>query len=275
MLRVLWEIAWHPATKGKRAAALTRVARRQVGKQLFGRKGVVVNIDGTLMRVPAWSTSAGLMLYTGMWEYHAMRFMLGHLKPGDLFVDVGANVGVYSTFAATHGAEVLAFEPLPQALNEIQLNAALNNAAVTAEPWAIGDRNEVAFLAGETDATGRLSETGLQVEMKTLDSVLDRQPALIKIDVEGAELAVLRGAQQTLERGTTLLIEVHDELLGGTYDDVWRALDGYRMLTCDRLSPAAPQAGTFIATSAALSAPRRAAPPTVKFVHRSVHLTTR
>jgi FkbM family methyltransferase len=253
----------HPATEGQRGRAIARLLRRQVANRVFRRKGVVVEVAGTMLRVPAWSTSAGLVLYTGLSEYHPMQFMLRYLRSGDLFVDVGANVGVYSSFACSHGAEVVAFEPFPKALEEVRQNARLNGCTMRAEACAIAERNGTAHFSGfDADgATGKLSDSGLEVPIRTLDSAVAKQPALIKIDVEGAELRVVRGALGTLEAGTVLLVEVHRNLLGGSHKELWEALAqmGYEMVDCERLEPVDAQVGTFVATADVQETRRRVA----------------
>jgi FkbM family methyltransferase len=243
----------HPATQGQRGRAVARLLRRQVGKRVFGRKGVVVEVGGTMLRVPAWSKSAGLVLYTGLSEYHPMQFMLRYLRPGDLFVDVGANVGVYSSFACSHGAEVVAFEPLPKALEEVHRNARLNDRTIRVEACAIGERNGTTHLSVSCvdGAESKLSDGGLKVPVRTLDSAVERQPTLVKIDVEGAEFRVVRGALGILRAGTVLLIEVHRDLLDGSHRELWDALarEGYEMVDPERLEPVDAQVGMFVATA--------------------------
>lgn len=131
------------------------------------------------------------------------------LRPGAVFADVGANIGYYTRVAASvvgpEGA-VHAFEPMPAALRLLRANAAgLSNVRV--HDTAVGDRiDQVEFFvspAGERSSLGPGSGGERVVaRMEPLDHALAGAPRLdmIKIDVEGFELAVLRGARTLIER---------------------------------------------------------------------------
>jgi FkbM family methyltransferase len=160
-------------------------------------------------------------LYVGLQEPAEMAFVALCLRPGDLFVDAGANAGVYSVLAAGYaGAGVIAVEPDPEALSALRDNLCLNRLAAGVEcvAAALGRREGRARMTSGLDATNRLLRTGesfagaeREVVVTTLDRVLDaRRASLIKIDVEGAEADVLEGARGTLgDRGLLgLLVEV-------------------------------------------------------------------
>lgn len=141
-----------------------------------------------------------------------MAVVLHALRPCDLFVDVGANVGSYTVLAAgVCGASVVAVEPVPSTFSQLLDNIRLNNleSLVTAENIGLaassgrlrfsdrlGTMNHV-LARGEQD-TG-----GIDVPVRTLDGVLkDRRPTFVKIDVEGYEAEVLEGARGTLQSDT-------------------------------------------------------------------------
>ncbi len=177
-------------------------------------------------------------------------FFRQSLRPGDCVLDIGANVGYYSLLAASlvgPGGSVHAFEPCETALTSLRRNVALNPAAaVTLHPLALADRVQSApfFVASEAhtglsslrdlgDRTHRVAE----VATAPLDHLIDTIPPvrLMKIDVEGAELRVLRGARGLLERDRPdLLLELTDAFLqelGGSAEQVceWLAGFGYSL----------------------------------------------
>lgn len=149
-------------------------------------------------------------LYCAQWVRPALVPILeACLRSGDTFVDVGANVGVYTTWAARivgPAGAVLAMEPVPRTRSWLGGICAQNGLGqVEVISAAAGERFGSATIVTTDGASGRSRLTeesgeGLEVPITTLDSLLGlRAPALIKIDVEGGELAVLRGARNILQ----------------------------------------------------------------------------
>lgn len=151
------------------------------------------------------------------------------LRSGDCVIDVGANVGYYTMVAAravgTTGC-VHAFEPSPSVLPLLQANAALNpHAKICVHGQAVTDHcGEVQFHTATADRRGYSSIRDLgvgtasvaTVKAVSLDSVLTELPStrLVKVDVEGAELLVLKGMQRLIERDRPFLIlEIDDTFL--------------------------------------------------------------
>ena len=173
------------------------------------------------------------------------------LRPGDGVVDVGANVGVYTAVAAhLVGPEgrVLALEPLPfarQALLELVHRNGLRQVCVL--PVAAGAGPGSMLLHVTAGASGLTSayprggaSTRVEVERTTLDAVVDRSggapPRLLKIDVEGFELDVMKGAARLLSGADAplVLFESHPAPLApgqATFADIqgWLADHGYQL----------------------------------------------
>ncbi len=152
--------------------------------------------------------------------------LLAHLAPGDAMWDVGANIGWFSLLAARAvgpSGEVTAFEPALRNAAQITLNAARNGVSVTVVGAAVSDRSGWGRFDDLSSLTGRLSAAGgAIVPMVTLDEWASGHgaPAVVKIDVEGAELDVLRGAGTVLAAARpVILCECH-----GTQTGVDRAL---------------------------------------------------
>ncbi len=167
-------------------------------------------------------------------EYHERyeaRLIQTALKSGDSFWDVGANIGYFALLAATvvgpQGC-VVAFEPGPRAFQELQENIAINNfGQVVAVPLAASDQVGSArlYLAKDQADTGaNLFQGGERrdwEEVRTIPLDIFWQqnpyppPHFLKVDVEGAELAVLRGAATLLrDHAPLLLLEMEDKTLG-------------------------------------------------------------
>lgn len=166
-------------------------------------------------------------LYVAQWVPPTLVPILeACLKPGDLFVDVGANVGVYATWGARivgPTGVVLALEPVPRTRAWLETICAQNELDhVKVISTAAGDKEGSAWMQTTDGAAGLsrvcgASGAGLQVPITTLDRLLgSRIPALIKIDVEGYELSVLRGAVSTLENTRAPVVFEAPDFAGGS-----------------------------------------------------------
>jgi FkbM family methyltransferase len=184
-------------------------------------------------------TPTGLGLYRYGYRGPELEAILGCLSAGDAFIDGGANVGLFAIPAArrvgTRG-RVLACEPLREASRLISMSAATNGfdqleVIEAALSDSEGTRTFYAMPAGGGTSSFSPDDSGLgtavSVATTTLDALvraraLDRV-ALVKLDVEGAELAVLRGATELLSRRqTAFFVEVEPSHLrrqgAGPYD---------------------------------------------------------
>ncbi len=204
----LKSVLQHPVNARNPAAAVVRIARWYFGSRLVPGPVAVPFIEGTRLLVNASLGGATENIYTGLSEFEDMSFALHLVHDGDLFVDVGANVGAYSILmAGVRKCKTIAIEPSPTTCIRLRENVALNG---------LGDLIEICNL-GIGDAPGRLSLTASLdtvnhvvfdancidltdvVEVATLDALLGTRCAtLMKIDVEGFETQVLRGAQRVL-----------------------------------------------------------------------------
>ena len=168
-----------------------------------------------------WIVGAGIhQCWLGTYEVEKQRAIAKLVQPGMTFYDVGAHSGFYTLlFSRLTGAEgmVYSFEPCAQnvgfLLRHIQLNALSNVRIVQA---ALADTPGLYPMSVDYNSyTNRLcaeEQTPLLVPTITLDAFEARPPDLIKIDVEGAEGKVLRGASRILSKGRpALFIALHGE----------------------------------------------------------------
>lgn len=171
---------------------------------------------------------SSILAASGFYEPHELMVLKKLLQPGDTFIDCGANIGFYTLYAASlvgQTGRVLAFEPSAREMTRLQENIALNHLPqITTFTCALSDHEgsaqfSIAASAGENTLAEHFgyTDTGLTervtVQLRTLDNLAREQGLnnlrLIKIDVEGAELHVLRGAQDLLTRSRpAILLEV-------------------------------------------------------------------
>lgn len=183
-------------------------------------------------------------------EPDTVDFLQRFLQPGDVVLDIGANIGHMSIVAAAkvgaHG-KVLAFEPAPAEFAELNLNIQLNS-LTNIEPHALAIADAPGrvpfYLAGEGlglyNSTGKPFRTSgmrqIEVEAVRLDDFLKENdvPAvtLVKMDVEGGELAVLRGGDAFFRRddGPLVICEFSDvasSSTGQTTEQLWTAFENH------------------------------------------------
>jgi len=219
-------------------------------------------VNGTRLRTKR-RLGGRLHYVLGLAEFHDMAFVAHLLRPDEVFADIGANIGAYSLVAAAAaGARCVAFEPTGLAyhylaenvgLNHLQDHIELQQCAVGAEAGSIrlsAGMGEVNHVLGSGEAV-----ESIQVPMVSLDGFFSQRtaPALIKIDVEGFEGAVVDGAAKLIaaRRPLALLLELagHGARYGRDEDALRMSLiqRGYALCAYDglqrrltRLDPAAP-----------------------------------
>lgn len=217
--------------------------------------------------------------FLGYYEIRETRLIRRLLRPGDTFVDVGANIGWYTLLAANQvgrTGKVLAFEPSRAVFGHLTHNVHLSGYShVVAERLALADRSGVVQLrvaAGRGPGTASILES----EAAKGDSIEEVQTIrfddycrakqlesarLVKIDVEGAELMVLRGMREMLARRAVqyLIVEVADSRLRSVGDSSQQLLEllrghGYRLSHIGMLRRAPVDADTPIVFANILAA---------------------
>jgi FkbM family methyltransferase len=155
---------------------------------------------------------------------------------GEVFWDIGANVGLYSVYAAkTRNCQVISFEPSVFNLEVLSRNVFLNQLTnkIQILPIALNNTNSLGILnMSSTNIGGALSSfnqtygyDGLQLNVDfkfptlsmKMDSVIDffklPSPKYIKIDVDGIEHLILQGGESVLKKADQILIEVSRDFL--------------------------------------------------------------
>jgi len=207
--------ATHPLTREAPLSAWGRFASWQIRSRIQDEV-IVPWIAGQKLAVRRGMLGATGNIYLGLNEFADMMFPLHFLREGDLFLDIGANVGSYSVLASgVCRARTWAFEPDPLTAGYLRRNVAINalRALVTVHECALGPiSGEVKFTVG-LDTVNKVASAEAAdvrvVQQRRLDDVVDgAEPLMIKMDVEGYEEDVLRGAQSTLANPSLKVIEL-------------------------------------------------------------------
>ena len=195
---------------------LLRAVRWQVFARIRRRSVITVPwIDESVLTIKLGEKGLTGNVYCGLHEYEEMRFVLDVLRPGDTFVDVGANGGSYTILAsAVCGSFTIAIEPGPQNFSILTRNISANGVSqlVCAYEVALSDFVGYARLSGDSMPTaslhrGNIAPGDVEVEVQTLDKVVSKHgPRLLKFDVEGHEAALIRGGQGVLASADVLAV---------------------------------------------------------------------
>ncbi len=193
-------------------------------------RGIEWRINGLTMRIdPRVRNLVAPVVEPELW-----RWLRANVRAGDQVLDVGSFLGVYAVFLAQWSGplgRVLAFEPTPRSIPTLRRHIALNGVAnrVKVLPVALGEVNGTVELyehsepyrnaIGVTDPNGSRTKTSL-VQLTTIDEVCAIEafePTLLRMDVQGFERSVLRGARETIARNRgrlRIVVEVHPQLWG-------------------------------------------------------------
>lgn len=174
----------------------------------------IVKIPNGKLKVTTKDTSVSLsLLAKGSYEPKETELVLKKLKRGDVFFDIGANIGYYTVLASKKvgpRGRVFAFEPDFENFKQLSENVKLNKCKnVVLENKAVSDRNgRIKFkIEHLKKGESRASKNG-QISVPTIKLDNYGKIDVLKMDIEGAEIMALRGAKKTLNRrGIKLFIE--------------------------------------------------------------------
>jgi len=257
---------WYFSVAESNPSAIIRLRRaiwRYCNRKRLQKPIIMTWYDGLKVHVYLGNDMSRMLFIGGCMEPNEFFFLSKVLSRGMIFIDVGANDGSYSLFAARRvGPEgtALAWEPSQREFVRLQANLQLNRLTnVRPLQIALSNRSGHAILrvAGyEHEGQNTLGDFFVhndiecshteQVILKRLDDLADeeglKQVDVIKIDVEGAELSVIEGAQRTLTKfHPLLLLELLDAALryqGSSAEEVLALLKslGYEIYTFDKAS---------------------------------------
>jgi FkbM family methyltransferase len=158
------------------------------------------------------------------------------INPGDVILEAGGHQGCTGILLANWvgpAGKVVSFEPNPRNFDIYIVNKSINNLpSLSVENVAVGDRRGKAVISTGRSNSSLVSpgsgSASVEVDMVTLDDYLHLKPTLIKIDVEGADILVLRGARSLLKTRPKLAIEIHRDSLsryGTALEELFELID--------------------------------------------------
>jgi FkbM family methyltransferase len=218
-IKEIIEIINHPSNKNGKIKSIINYLRWNIGRRVLSDTAHIIKLTENCKVILTKNENYATLAYTcGLYDFQEMNFLLNYLRKGDVFGDFGANVGVYSIIAGSAGALAIAIEPVPNTFARLKENLLLNETKSIPINCGLGETSE--FLNFTTDSGGLNRVATLReieddrirkisVEIKTADIIAQEiglYPCAIKIDVEGFELRVLRGAAELLTKHVNVAI---------------------------------------------------------------------
>ena len=185
------------------------------------------------------------------YEWSVKKFILNHLKDFSVFIDVGACMGDYSILLGKMDKDCHAFEMVPENFGALRRNLELNGFQDTVKiyPYGLGDGDYSVSYTFEPVNTGasrinRDPENGAATaEIRRLDSFLDQfitgknEPVLVKLDVEGMEVEVIRGAREFIRLHDRITFIVEDKhSTDGSIPDALREAGSFEFGRVDNMN---------------------------------------
>lgn len=213
ILRLAGQVLSHPANEGRRVRQLGRAVYFQVRGRVLGKPTLVQLGEHSRMLVSVDSAAGVHAAYANPPDVVEWRVWRRFLRPEDLFIDVGANIGTYSVLAAELGAEVIAVEPNGDNAARVRANLALNGYEADLREVVLTDTAKTVHFSTDQDSENHITEDGGE-NVTTMpgqpfdDLTGGRYVRGTKIDVEGAEHQVLLGARESLAAGRIGLLQL-------------------------------------------------------------------
>lgn len=207
--------ATHPVTRDAPSQAWARWLSWQIRSRL-SNEVVVRWIEGQQLAVRRGMSGATGNIYAGLHEFDGMMLPLHFLRTGDLFFDIGANIGSFTVLASgVVGATTWAFEPDPDTASALERNVELNGLSdrVTVHRIALGDYDgTISFTRGQDTTNQVATDKDADVQIvphRRLDAIVGGfAPIMMKVDVEGHEDAFILGAAQSIRGESLKVIEL-------------------------------------------------------------------
>jgi FkbM family methyltransferase len=204
--------------------------------KLFYREGEILKIKQGELSGKRWirfMRTCNEKYVIGNYEQHVQAALAKYLRPNMVFYDVGANGGFFSLLGASlvgPNGMVVAFEPHPATAKQLKNQMRINNmqqvdvvvAAVSAKVGTAKLRDDISSDMLSLVNSHKATRT-IKVQTTTIDQETKTRPLpdLLKIDVEGAEIDVLRGAQELIyAKKPILLVEIHSSEIAIQYDEL-------------------------------------------------------
>jgi FkbM family methyltransferase len=243
----------HPLNRNRKIKSIIRFLKWQFILRVANKNKawlMVMHECGFRVIVKKGQTGMTGNLYSGLHEFEEMMFVIHYVREQDIFFDIGANVGIYTLLVANlKKARSYCFEPIPSTFYFLRLNMIVNNLenSVTCYNKGVGDETATLSFVSDKDSMNKVLTTEyngevIQAEIVKLDDFFENNPvnnySMLKIDTEGYEYNVLKGANSIISdsRVKVILVEMNEaekihQLLSGkgfvacTYNPFTRQLN--------------------------------------------------
>jgi FkbM family methyltransferase len=229
ILGIIKKLITSPLSFNNKLKVILRFIKWQISQRIFQSTIIYHFTENSKIFIKKGMTGATGNLYYGLDEFNDMGFLLHFLRKEDVFIDVGSNVGSYTILSSAEiGAKTISIEPVPSTFDFLAKNISLNNISglVDTHNIALGGRNGSIRFTTTQDTVNHVAINNekdlIEVQVNTLDSVIKEiNPCLIKIDVEGYESEVLKGADITLKNPSlmALIVELNGSGKRYGFDD--------------------------------------------------------
>ena len=207
LFKILKSIYNHPYNSHNKLDGIMRFIKWQINCRLNPYPIIYQFTQNSKLIIFKGLTGATGNLYCGLLEFDDMGFLLHLLRDKDLFIDIGANVGVYTILASSEvGANTIAIEPIPSTFKNLIENINVNQIQekVKSLNIGLGSKKDIIRFTQTLDTVNHVATQNeidaINVEVEKLDTIAkNKKPLLIKMDVEGFETDVLNGSEEVLK----------------------------------------------------------------------------
>ena len=248
IIKALIRVYSHPNNQGKIFLTTLRLIWWIINRHFLKLNVIVEMLPGAKLICDPKSSYGSLVFYNSLPEYAEQMFMYQYVQANDKVVDVGAHIGSETVLLGSKltGGRVYSFEPTPSVKPLLVANIGINNSQdrVVVEDMAVSDPvgSTKFYLSTESEVNSLHNHEGsnaISIKTTTLDSYAKKFKIdhihLLKIDVEGHELAVISGSKQLLtnHKIDVIVFEVNDQG-GSCYQDNLKARElligyGYKL----------------------------------------------
>jgi FkbM family methyltransferase len=225
---------WNPGVRGRNLVAMC-------GRKILRGRALEVRVSANVTMALNLDEYIEGHIFFAAYEVLSTRLVLKSLRPGGMFIDIGANVGYYSLLAKSRvgrRGRVMAFEPNPEIAARLRKNMDLSSVGeIEIHEAALSDvPGTAAFVCPRNGSHGwgsLVAQPGwdgqiIAVETAVLDEIVPENVIVdaIKLDIEGAEYLALRGARETIRRCRPyILMEINAAVSEAFQVDRLAALD--------------------------------------------------
>lgn len=228
LIKILIFIINHPLSQKRKINAIFNFIQWQVSQLLIRKSKTLHWIDNSRLEIKKGNTGLTGNIYVGLAEYNEMGFLLHCLKEEDVFIDIGANAGAYSILSSkVIGANTISFEPISKTIEILMKQIDINNVSkkVQVRSMCLGNQNTPVLISKNLDTTNRIIKSEeinhfqyeLVKQSKLDDQVKIDKEFIIKVDVEGYELNVLKGSTDTLKNDKLVAIIIETNCSGKNF----------------------------------------------------------